>query len=280
VADVALDTEESVAAPVPDAVTLEAPAADGVALDAPAPGAAAPDASGERVREFRHALVKTAPLLLGVIPFGLAYGVVATQAGLTVAETVLMSLLVFAGASQFMAVVMIQAGTGMPLIVISTLLINLRHLLMGLSLSPYLSEQHPRWHRLLAFGLVDETYLTTITHYRESGLEQGSPWFMLSSAGLFYCTWATASLIGAIAGHSIPDPMKWGLDFAMPASFITMLLPQIVSKRIAIVVAVAAVTATLGYLYVPGKWYILIGALAAVAVGVALETAEERKVAA
>lgn len=95
--------------------------------------------------QLRLGVVKTLPLALGAVPFGLAYGVIAIQAGLTVAETVLMSLLVFAGASQFMAVVMIQSGVGVPLVIASTLLINLRHLMMGLSLSPYLTALTSWW---------------------------------------------------------------------------------------------------------------------------------------
>jgi 4-azaleucine resistance transporter AzlC len=191
-----------------------------------------------------------------------------------------MSLIVFAGASQFMAVVMIGSGVGLPMIVLSTGLINLRHLLMGLSLSPYLSTQGPRWHRLLAFGITDESYLTTVTHWQATDAEQGSPWFLLGSNTIMYVTWATFSLVGAIAGQSIPDPMRWGLDFAMPAAFLTMLLPQIVSRRVAVVVVVAAATATAGYILVPGTWYILIAAVVAVIVGVALETAEEKRAAA
>jgi 4-azaleucine resistance transporter AzlC len=241
---------------------------------------AAPVTASGNAHQFRLGLSKTLPLVLGVLPFGLAYGVLATQAGLTVAETLLMSLVVFAGASQFMAVVMLQAGAGIPMIVASTALINIRHLLMGLSISPYLSEQEPRWHRLLAFGMVDESYVTTITHYREQGEDQGNPYFMLASGSLMFVAWAITSLLGALAGHSISDPLKWGLDFAMPASFLTMLFPQIVSLRMAAVVAVAAVSATAAYVLVPGKWYILIAVIAATATGVALETWAEKRAAA
>lgn len=230
-------------------------------------------------REFALGMRKIAPLVLGVVPFGLAYGVVATQAGLTVAETVLMSLVVFAGASQFMAVVMIGGGAGIPLIVASTLLINLRHLLMGLSLSPYLSEQRPAWQRFLAFGMADEVYLTSVTHYAESGLEQGSPYFMLGSAVLLYSVWVVTSLVGAVAGSSVGDPLRWGLDFAMPATFLTMLLPQVTSRRLLAVVVTAAVAATASYLLIPGKWYIIIAAVAGTLVGVAMETAEEGRAA-
>jgi 4-azaleucine resistance transporter AzlC len=236
--------------------------------------------TSDNVRQLRLGLIKTLPLALGAVPFGIAYGVVAVQAGLTVAETMLMSLVVFAGASQFMAVVMIQAGAGIPLVIASTLLVNLRHLMMGLSLSPYLSESTPRWQRVLAFGMTDESYLTSVTHYREQGEAQKDPHFMLGSGGSLYVAWGLASLVGALAGHAISDPLKWGLDFAMPATFLTMLLPQIVSRRLAIVVAVSAVVATTTYVLVPGKWYIIVAVIAATATGLVLETLAERRSAA
>lgn len=234
----------------------------------------------EDLRQLRLGFLKTLPLSLGCIPFGLAYGVLAIQAGLTVAEAMLMSLVVFAGASQFMAVVMIQAGAGLPLVVASTLLVNLRHLVMGLSISPYLSETTPAWQRLVAFAMTDESYLTSVTHYRDQAEEQGNPHFMLGAGGSIYVAWGIASFIGALAGHSISDPLKWGLDFAMPATFLTMLLPQIVSRRLAAVVTVSAVVATATYVLVPGKWYIILAVVSATATGVVLEILAERRAAA
>lgn len=234
------------------------------------------DAPSRNRSQLRLGAAKTLPLVLGVVPFGLAYGVLSVQAGLTVGETLLMSLVVFAGASQFMAVGMFQSAAGGLTIVVSTLLINLRHLMMGLSLSPYLSETTPGWQRMLAFGMVDESYLVTITHYREQGSPQGSPHFMLGSGLMMYSAWFAASLVGAVAGHAISDPLRWGLDFAMPATFLTMLLPQVTSRRLVIVVMVAAVAATASYLLVPGKWYIIIAVVAATATGVILETLAEK----
>jgi 4-azaleucine resistance transporter AzlC len=236
--------------------------------------------TSDNAHQFRLGLLKTMPLALGAFPFGIAYGVVAVQAGLTVPETMLMSLVVFAGASQFMAVVMIQAGAGIPLVIASTLLVNLRHLMMGLSISRYLSETTPWWQRVVAFGMTDESYLTSVTHYRDQEAEQGDPYFMLGSGGSIYVAWAIASLVGALAGSSIADPLKWGLDFAMPATFLTMLLPQIVSRRLAVVVAVSAIVATATYVLVPGKWYIVVAVIAATATGVLLELRAERRAAA
>lgn len=226
--------------------------------------------------QFRLGLAKTLPVVLGVIPFGLAYGVLAVQGGLTIGETLLMSLVVFAGASQFMAAGMFQSGVGGVTIVVSTFLINLRHLVMGLSLSPYLSETKPRWQRMLAFGMVDESYLTTITHYREQGEPQGNPHFLLASGLLMYVVWFTASLLGAVAGHAISDPLRWGLDFAMPATFLTMLLPQVVSRRLLAVLMVAAVAAVVAFVLIPGKWYIIIAVALGTATGLVLEWLDER----
>lgn len=228
-------------------------------------------------QQLRLGVTKTLPLALGAVPFGLAYGIVAIQAGLTVAETCLMSLIVFAGASQFMAVVMIQSGAGIPLIVASTFLVNLRHLVMGLSISPYLSELTSKWQRVLAFAMTDESYVTSVTHYRDQANEQSNPYFMLGSGGSIYVLWFLASLVGALAGHSISDPLKWGLDFAMPAAFLTMLLPQIVSRRVAAVVLVAGAVATGAYVLIPGKWYIILAVVAATATGVVLESVAERR---
>jgi 4-azaleucine resistance transporter AzlC len=226
---------------------------------------------GAHAQQFRAGLVKTLPVVVGVVPFGLAYGVLAVQAGLSIAETMLMSLVVFAGASQFMAAGMFQAGVGGPMIVFSTFLMNLRHLVMGLSLSPYFSHATPRWRRMLAFGMVDESYLVSVTHFREQGQAEGSRHFMLASATLMYLVWGLSSLVGAVAGHSIADPLRWGLDFAMPATFLTLLLPQVVSFRLLAVVAVAGAAATASYLLVPGKWYILIAVVAGTGAGLLLE---------
>lgn len=225
--------------------------------------------------QLRLAIGKTLPLALGCVPFGLAYGVLSVRAGLTVAETMLMSLVVFAGASQLMAVVMLQAGAGFPLIVASTFLVNLRHLMMGLSISPYLTETTPWWQRILAFSMTDESYVTSVTHFREQEAAQGNPYFMLGSGGLIYVVWAAASLVGALAGQAVQDPLRWGLDFAMPATFLTMLLPQVVSRRLLAVVGASAAVATAAYVLVPGKWYIILAVATGTLLGLVLESREQ-----
>lgn len=223
-------------------------------------------------KEFILGVKKTIPLMMGVIPFGLAYGIMASQAHLTVFETTLMSLGVFAGSAQFMAVGMIKEGVGIFYIVISTLLINLRHLLMGLSLSQYFKNLKLKWLFLLSFGMGDEPYSCTITHYKEEDVSEGNPYFMLGSEIGMYIFWVSSSLAGALLGHSIKDPLSWGLDFAMPATFLTLTIPHIKSVDIFIVFMISGICSVAGYLMIPGKWYIILATIIAAAIGTALET--------
>lgn len=227
--------------------------------------------------EFLAGITHTLPFVLGAIPFGVSYGILSVQAGLSIIETQLMSIIVFAGAAQFMALGMIQAGVSIPLIIMSTFLINLRHMVMGLSLSPYLAKTGPWWHRILAFGMTDESYIASITHYRKAAPEHADPYFALGSSTLLFIGWQLMTITGTLTGSSIANPLDWGLDFAMPATFLVMLLAQITSKRLVVVAITSGIVGTLSYLYVPGKWYIIIATLAACIVGLALEWAEERR---
>ena len=154
---------------------------------------------------FLIGIRKTIPLMIGVIPFGLAYGIMGSQAGLTIMEIALMSIVVFAGSAQFMAVGMISQNIGFLFIIFSTFLINLRHLLMGMSLSPYLKKLRNGWLYGLAFGMVDESYAVTINHFQDSETGEGNPSFMLGSAAGMYIFWIASSVIGALLGYSVND---------------------------------------------------------------------------
>lgn len=214
---------------------------------------------------FRRGALDSLPILLGVIPFGITYGVIGLTVGLTPAETLLMSLLVFAGAAQFIAATMIGMGVrDFTLIVLTTLLINLRHLLMGASLAPYLTRVPLARQALLAFTMVDETYAVTIDRIARAGYSDA---YQLGANTLAYTIWSGSTLAGILIGEHIPDPLAWGLDFALPATFLALLIPRLTTRVSLLVCLVAALVATLAALHLPGKWYIILAALAAVLVG-------------
>lgn len=209
------------------------------------------------------------PLMLGIFPFGIACGLMGLTAGLTGGETILMSLLVFAGAAQFISITMLQAGSaGWGMIVFTTLLVNLRHLLMGASLAPYMLKLPISWQAILAFGMTDESYATTISRIQGQGY---SPGYQMGANSADYLAWIIGTVIGVGLGSYVTDPLKWGLDFAMPATFLAILIPRLVDRKNLLVFLVGAGVALGCALYLPGKWYIIIACLAASLVGGLLE---------
>lgn len=219
--------------------------------------------------DFLEGIKRVFPLFIGVIPFGLAYGISASSAGLRLHETVFMSMAVFAGASQFVAVEMMRQQSLVAFIVVMTLIVNLRHILMALSLKSYVRRNERLKTSLLSFGLVDESYAVSSLYFRE---KKEARWaFLFSASLLMYVGWAGSSLAGFLLGDRIDDPLAWGLDFAMPATFIGILIPQIQSLNICIVVLVAGVSAVLFKLLLGGSYYIIIAAVAGAMTGYLLE---------
>lgn len=223
--------------------------------------------------EFWIGVRDSIPLVIGMIPFGITCGLMAITAGLTSSETILMSMFVFAGAAQFIAITMLGAGiNGWGLIVVTTLLVNLRHLLMGASLAPYIIRLPIYMQALLSFGMVDETYAITINRIDKEGYSVS---YQLGANIIFYSVWLVSTAVGILLSGYISDPLAWGLDFALPAIFISILIPRLINPVALAVCGTAAVVAVLGALYLPGKWYIIAACLAATAVGGLMEKEAE-----
>lgn len=221
------------------------------------------------VVEFGLAVRDSLPILLGIIPFGITCGVMGLTAGLTPLEIILMSVIVFAGASQFISITMLGAGiTGCGIIVLTTLLVNLRHLLMGASLAPYMARLPIRLQAILAFGITDESYILTSNRIDKAGYNMH---YQLGSNMAIYTIWILSTAIGVFLGSYIPDPLAWGLDFAMPATFLVMLIPRLTDRINLYVCLASGIVAVLGALYLPGKWYIILACLVASVLGGILE---------
>ena len=219
--------------------------------------------------EFWIGVRDSVPLVVGVMPFGITCGIMALTAGLTGGEAMAMSMFVFAGAAQFIAITMIGAGIkGWGIIVFTTLLINLRHLLMGASLAPYIIRLPIFLQALLSFGMVDETYAITIDRAQKKEYNAS---YQMGATAFFYSAWILSTGIGVLLSGYISDPLAWGLDFAMPAIFLAMLIPRLVNPVAIVVCGAAAVVAVVGVLYLPGKWYIIAACLTATAIGGLME---------
>lgn len=167
------------------------------------------------------------PTLLGYISIGLAFGVIGITSNLSILEIFLLSVLIYAGSAQFIFCGLYMAGSPMSVIIITTFIVNLRHFLMSLTIAPYLTRYSSL--RNIGFGslLTDETFGVAITKVaREHHL--GGRW-MDGLNITAYLTWITACTIGGLLGKWIPNPHTWGLDFALVAMFIALLVLNLVN---------------------------------------------------
>jgi 4-azaleucine resistance transporter AzlC len=189
-------------------------------------------ARGEALRAFARGWQALLPLWLGVVPFGLAYAVTARDAGLSLVETQALSVLVFAGSAQVSAVGLFGRGAGGVEIVLTTLLLNVRHVLYGLVLGPRLRLRGVR-RAVGGYFLTDEAF--GVVAVRD---ERSFP-FLLGVELSLFVSWNLATLAGAVIGGTIPDAEKAGVDMVFPLAFLALLLP-LLRRRVEVVVAIAA----------------------------------------
>jgi 4-azaleucine resistance transporter AzlC len=217
-----------------------------------------------RMAHVRAGFTAMIPLWLGAAPFGVIYAVSAVAAGLTPAQTMAMSLLVFAGASQFRAVGMFAAAAAPVAIVVTTLIVNARHLLLAASLAPYLRHEG-LWARLgLAAQLTDESYAVGVRQFLTG---RGSAAYQLGANISMYAIWQCSTLAGVLLGRVLPDPAAYGLDLVFPLTFVGLLVPLLRKGDSQVVAAAAAALTLVGALWLPGSWYILLAGVGASAVG-------------
>ncbi len=211
------------------------------------------------------------PIVLGYVPIGLAFGALARQIGLSLWQIGLMSAIVYAGSSQFIAVSLLGAGAGLLTIVATTFLVNLRHLLMSSALSPHLPRMPNRFLSLLAYGVTDETFALNITRLRESPLP---PLDILGVHVTAQTAWLLGSLAGGLLGNLIP-PGSFGVDFALPAMFICLIVLQVRHRLDVGVVVLAGGLSLAMMMAVPGSHYVaIVAAMAAATIGVAVHGAD------
>ncbi len=206
------------------------------------------------------------PLAVGAGIFAAALGVLAAAKGLGMLEMGLMSALVFAGASQVVAVELWASPLPMAAIVIATLAINSRHMLMGATLAPWLAGMRTGPALACCFLLVDESWALSVVRMREGSRDAG---FLIGAGLALYGFWVGGSVLGLGFGALVPDPARFGLDFLGVAVFLCLLLLLRPARgEIAPFAVTAAATVALGAL-LPGKWNVLLGALAGALVATA-----------
>ncbi|MDP9245765.1 MAG: AzlC family ABC transporter permease [Chloroflexota bacterium] len=208
----------------------------------------------------RAAFVEGWPVLVSVLVVAIPFGIVASRSGLSPAEIMAMSLFVFAGASQFAMVQLFTDHVAWPVVVATVLLINLRHLLMAAALRPYFGRVSVAGRLAAAYVLTDEAFAMAIGWFRRGRTEIA--YYVTFAVGL-YVLWNTGTAIGMLLGPAIGEPRRFGVDFAITATFIAIVVLGVRRRTDAVVAIVAAVmAAALAYLGASVVAVVTAGALA------------------
>ncbi len=222
---------------------------------------------------FMQGVKDCIPTLLGYLSIGFAAGVLEKTAGMSIMEIILLSVLVYAGSAQFIAAGMIATGSSPTAIVITIFFVNLRHILLSAALSPYFRNLTPFKNMLVGSLLTDETFGVAI-HEAAKRKQIHEKW-MHGLNLTAYLNWIIANIAGAYLGQWISDPEKYGLDFALPAMFIGLLILAIVSRKkvkLDIIVAVCAIVIAVAVAIVyPGNVGVIIATVVASTIGMVID---------
>ena len=213
------------------------------------------------------------PICLGFFPIGLSLGVLAQKGGLAPWQMAAMSLLVFAGGSQFIAIAMLGTGAT-PLAIVSTVfMVNLRHLLMSSALAVHFPGVSRRFLALFAYGVTDESFAVNMTRFNKGG------WDRRSALTLNHATnavWVVTSVTGVFLGQLLP-PGVAGVDYALTGMFICLLVFQLRSPIFTVTALIAAVCSLLAYLWLPGNAYVIVASCLAATAGLVLKRALRKR---
>lgn len=209
------------------------------------------------------------PFLLGVVPFGLVYGVTAVDHGLPPTVVAAMSAVVFAGAAQLAAVKLLASGAPAAVVVATILVVNLRYPMYAASIAPHFRAFSTRWRALCAYLMTDQAYAVALTEYRGDGpTADRRRWYYLGGAGTLWVAWQAATVTGVLVGARVPPGLS--LEFAIPLTFLALLVPNVDDGPSAAAAAVGGVGTVAGA-NLPYDVSLVAAALVGVLVGAALE---------
>lgn len=212
------------------------------------------------------------PVMLGFIPVGIAYAIMARQGGFSALQTCLMSLSVFAGASQMMAAGMYGEGAGMAAIILTTFILNLRHIIMSLCVAERMEKTSLPARLAASFGVTDESFAIFTTVKKENC----TIWFFLGIITVTYSSWNIGTLIGALSSDLLPAFLTAALGVSLYAMFTALLVPGVKgnTRLILLVLFTAAVNTVLSS-FVDSGWAIIISTLLCAFIGVFFVDLEE-----
>ena len=208
---------------------------------------------------FLKGIIDVSPLMIPVVPFGLIFGVLAIDVGFTPLQAMGMSLIVFGGASQIVLLQLFSGGASSLVIISSVGAVNSRHLLYGAVVSEHLSDLKLIWKIIISYFLIDQAFAISNEYFKKN--KKRNRYFHLVGGGAAcWIIWQSTTLLGIILGSAIPE--KLGLSFAVPLTFLALLVNDFRKFINLVVIIVSGSVATLGYNFIQFKAYVIFAALA------------------
>ena len=225
-----------------------------------------------KLKIFFKGIVDVSPLMIPVVPFGIIFGVLSIELGLTIITTIAMSIIIFGGASQIIFLQLFSAGASSLVILSSVGAVNSRHLLYGAVLSEHMSDFKLIWKIIISYFLVDQAFAVSNTYLKKNN-DKDRAFHVFGAGATCWVVWQTTTVIGILLGSIIPE--KLGLSFAVPLTFIALLVGDFRKFKNIIVIIVSGLIATLGYQIVPFKAYIIVAATSALFIAMILTKPKE-----
>ena len=216
---------------------------------------------------FLKGITDVSPLMIPVVPFGLIFGVLAIEIGFTPFETMGMSLIIFGGASQIVLLQLFSGGASSLVIISSVGAVNSRHLLYGAVVSEHLSDLKLVWKILISYFLVDQAFARSNEYFKKNN-DHNKYFHLVGGGATCWVIWQTTTFLGIVLGSFIPE--KLGLSFAVPLTFLALLVNDFRKFINVIVIIFSGLVATLGYNYIPFKAYAIVAGLTGLLVAMIL----------
>lgn len=207
---------------------------------------------------FLKGIRDVSPLMIPVVPFGLIFGVLAIDVGFTPIQTMGMSLIVFGGASQIVLLQLFSGGASSLVIISSVGAVNSRHLLYGAVVSEHLSDLKLIWKIIISYFLIDQAFAIS-NEYLKKNKNRNRYFHLVGGGATCWVIWQSTTFFGIILGASIPEEL--GLSFAVPLTFLALLVNDFRKLINIFVIIVSGAVATFGYNYIPFKAYVIVAAL-------------------
>ena len=207
---------------------------------------------------FLKGIIDVSPLMIPVVPFGLIFGILAIDIGFSPLATMGMSLIIFGGASQIVLLQLFSGGASSLVIISSVGAVNSRHLLYGAVVSEHVSDLKLIWKIIISYFLIDQAFARSNEYFKKNN--DKNKYFHLIGGGVTcWIIWQTTTFLGIILGSAIPE--KLGLSFAVPLTFLALIVNDFRKIINVIVIIISGLISTLGYNYIPYKAYVIVAAL-------------------